>query len=66
MSRVATVAALVLLPGLAAAQMGPVPPPPMAATPGVLKEIGFDQRLGIQFQRRFKGFLRCGRSARGL
>lgn len=35
-----------LLPGIAAAQMGPVPPPPMAATPGVLQEIGFDQRLG--------------------
>ena len=26
--------------------MGPVPPPPMAATPGVLQEIGFDQKLG--------------------
>ena len=28
--------------------MGPVPPPPMAATPGVLQEIGFDQKLGEQ------------------
>ena len=26
--------------------MGTVPPPPMAATPGVLQEIGFDQKLG--------------------
>jgi protein SCO1 len=37
---------LLALPGLAAAQMGPVPPPPMAATPGVLQEVGFDQKLG--------------------
>jgi protein SCO1/2 len=37
--------ALVLLPALAAAQMGAVPPP-RPATPGVLQEIGFDQRLG--------------------
>lgn len=37
---------LVALPALAFAQMGPVPPPPMAATPGVLQEIGFDQKLG--------------------
>jgi len=26
--------------------MGPVPPPPRQATPGVLQEIGFDQKLG--------------------
>jgi protein SCO1/2 len=26
--------------------MGPVPPPPREATPGVLQEIGFDQKLG--------------------
>ncbi|HUL76238.1 MAG TPA: SCO family protein [Vicinamibacteria bacterium] len=38
--------ALLLAPGLAAAQMGPVPPPPRQATPGVLQEIGFDQKLG--------------------
>jgi protein SCO1/2 len=37
---------LLALPALAAAQMGPVPPPPMAATPGVLQEVGFDQKLG--------------------
>ena len=36
---------LALLPALAAAQMGAVPPP-RPATPGVLQEIGFDQRLG--------------------
>ena len=36
---------LALLPALAAAQMGAVPPP-QPATPGVLQEIGFDQRLG--------------------
>lgn len=36
---------LALLPGLAAAQMGAAPPP-QPATPGVLQEIGFDQRLG--------------------
>jgi protein SCO1/2 len=35
----------VWLPALAAAQMGAVPPP-RPATPGVLQEIGFDQRLG--------------------
>jgi protein SCO1/2 len=35
----------VLLPALAAAQMGAVPPPP-PATPGVLQEVGFDQHLG--------------------
>jgi len=37
---------LLALPALSSAQMGPVPPPPMAATPGVLQEIGFDQKLG--------------------
>ena len=36
---------LALLPPLAAAQMGAAPPP-RPATPGVLQEIGFDQRLG--------------------
>ena len=36
----------IALPSLAAAQMGPVPPPPRQATPGVLQEIGFDQKLG--------------------
>jgi protein SCO1/2 len=43
-----TVATVILLalPALAAAQMGPVPPPPRQATPGVLQEIGFDQKLG--------------------
>lgn len=35
-----------LLPTAARAQMGPVPPPPMQATPGVLQEIGWDQKLG--------------------
>jgi protein SCO1/2 len=37
--------ALALLPPFASAQMGAVPPP-RPATPGVLQEIGFDQRLG--------------------
>ncbi len=37
---------LLALPAAAAAQMGPVPPPPMAATPGILQEVGFDQKLG--------------------
>ena len=36
---------LALAPALATAQMGAVPPPP-PATPGVLPQIGFDQRLG--------------------
>lgn len=46
MTRRATTALLLaLLPSLAAAQMGAVPPP-RPATPGVLQEIGFDQRLG--------------------
>lgn len=36
---------LILLPALAAAQMGG-PPPPQPATPGVLQEVGFDQHLG--------------------
>lgn len=40
------VAALLALPARAGAQMGPVPPPPMAATPGVLQEVAFDQKLG--------------------
>jgi protein SCO1/2 len=39
------VLALALLPPFASAQMGAVPPP-RPATPGVLQEIGFDQRLG--------------------
>ncbi len=37
--------ALAALPALAEAQLGP-PPPPRQATPGVLQEVGFDQRLG--------------------
>ena len=37
--------AFALLPPFASAQMGAVPPP-RPATPGVLQEIGFDQRLG--------------------
>jgi len=44
--RALATALLIAVPGLAAAQMGPVPPPPMAATPGVLQEVGFDQKLG--------------------
>jgi protein SCO1 len=45
-TRRATVAFLLALwPALAAAQMGAAPPP-QPATPGVLQEIGFDQRLG--------------------
>jgi len=36
---------LLLLPAFAAAQMGAAPPP-RPATPGVLQEVGFDQRLG--------------------
>jgi protein SCO1/2 len=44
--RAATFAVLLgLAPVLASAQMGSVPPP-RPATPGVLQEIGFDQRLG--------------------
>lgn len=39
---------LAALPALAAAQMGPVPPPPRAATPGILQQVGFDQKLGGQ------------------
>jgi protein SCO1/2 len=44
MRRASIAVLLALLPTLAAAQLGPPPPPP--ATPGVLREIGFDQRLG--------------------
>jgi len=48
MTRQAGLALLLLaaLPALAAAQLGPAPPPPRQATPGILQEIGFDQRLG--------------------
>jgi protein SCO1/2 len=47
MTRLATVVLLLsALPAVARAQLGPPPPPP--ATPGVLQEIGFDQRLGEQ------------------
>jgi protein SCO1 len=42
----AVLGASLLLPVAARAQMGPVPPPPMQATPGVLQEIGWDQKLG--------------------
>ena len=44
--RTAAAVLALLVPAIASAQMGPVPPPPMAATPGVLQEIGFDQKLG--------------------
>ena len=44
--RALAIALLFALPALASAQMGPVPPPPLAATPGVLQEVGFDQKLG--------------------
>jgi protein SCO1/2 len=44
--RTLAVALLLALPPAAGAQMGPVPPPPRQATPGVLQEIGFDQNLG--------------------
>ena len=43
--RAALTLVLALLPALAAAQMGAAPPP-QPATPGVLSQIGFDQRLG--------------------
>jgi len=44
--RATTIAVLLgFVPALAAAQMGSVPPP-RPATPGVLQEVGFDQRLG--------------------
>ena len=46
MTRSALALALLALPAAARAQMGPVPPPPREATPGVLQEIGFDQNLG--------------------
>jgi protein SCO1/2 len=45
MRATAFAALLGLVPALAAGQMGSVPPP-RPATPGVLQEIGFDQRLG--------------------
>ena len=48
MRKAMLVAFALSLPALAAAQMGPVPPPPMQATPGVLQKIGFDQKLGEQ------------------
>ena len=44
--RAAAAVLALLVPAIASAQMGPVPPPPMAATPGVLQEIGFEQKLG--------------------
>jgi protein SCO1/2 len=44
-SRALAAFVLTLVPAMAAAQMGAVPPP-RPATPGVLPEIGFDQRLG--------------------
>jgi protein SCO1/2 len=49
MRRLAAVAALsasLAVPAAARAQMGPVPPPPMQATPGILQDIGWDQKLG--------------------
>jgi protein SCO1 len=48
MRRLLPAVVLLAVPAAALAQMGPVPPPPMAATPGVLQEIGFDQKLGDQ------------------
>lgn len=46
MKRLVLALPLVALPSVALAQMGPVPPPPRVATPGVLQEIAFDQKLG--------------------
>ena len=46
MRPVAVLALLLLQSSLSAAQMGPVPPPPREATPGVLQQVGFDQKLG--------------------
>jgi protein SCO1 len=46
MRRLALALGLLALPVLAGAQMGPVPPPPREATPGVLQQVGFDQKLG--------------------
>ncbi len=43
--RAAALLVLALQGALAAAQMGAVPPP-RPATPGILPEVGFDQRLG--------------------
>jgi protein SCO1/2 len=37
---------LLSLPALAAAQLGPAPPPMRESTPGVLQQVGFDQKLG--------------------
>ncbi len=48
MKRLMLTAVFAALPALASAQMGPVPPPPREATPGVLQEVGFDQKLGEQ------------------
>ncbi|HXK08569.1 MAG TPA: SCO family protein [Vicinamibacteria bacterium] len=44
--RLLAAAGLLALAAPAPAQMGPVPPPPRQATPGVLQEVGFDQKLG--------------------
>jgi len=38
--------ALLALPALAAAQIGPKPPPMAVGQPDILKEIGWDQKLG--------------------
>jgi protein SCO1 len=48
MKKVLLVALALAWPAPVRAQMGPVPPPPMQATPGILQQIGFDQRLGEQ------------------
>lgn len=45
-ARAALAAPLLFAAVPGAAQMGPVPPPPREATPGVLQEVGFDQKLG--------------------
>ncbi|MGD8897915.1 MAG: SCO family protein [Acidobacteriota bacterium] len=47
MSRpVPTALALLVLPALAAAQIGPNPPPMAVGQPEILQEIGWDQKLG--------------------
>jgi protein SCO1/2 len=46
MRKAILVAVALAMPALARAQMGPVPPPPMKATPGILQQVGFDQKLG--------------------